>query len=330
MPKISIVVPVYQTEAYLNRCFDSIRSQSFSDFEVIVVDDGSTDRSGMICDYYSEMDSRFVVLHQNNQGQAAARNHALDWIFENSDSEWITFIDSDDWVHKKYLERLFQIALDNSAELVSCKLLRTASATEECTLFTVPYKCNAEECWTTLRRGEAYAGGRLIARKLFENMRFPVGRIYEDSVVICKVIFEAKKIVLIDDELYYYYLNPESTTGKTWSTKKLDAIAAHEDQLAYFKANGYHNAWKTTMDYYIRCLAKCADNLSNVDIERKRYYQTRAKLRKALFINKRYVSNWEKDKLRILGAAFPKEVGVLKFFKKKFNNILEVVLRGRA
>ena len=107
MPVISVIVPVYNVEKYLHRCVDSILAQTFTDFELILVDDGSPDNCGKICDEYAEKDSRIHVIHKVNGGLSDARNAGLDWAFANSNSEWVTFIDSDDWVDKYYLEYLY-------------------------------------------------------------------------------------------------------------------------------------------------------------------------------------------------------------------------------
>ena len=107
MPEISVIVPVYNTEQYLHRCVDSILAQTFTDFELILVDDGSPDNSGAICDEYAGKDQRIHVIHQSNGGRGLVRNAALNWIQTNSDSKWIAFVDSDDWIHPQYLEVLF-------------------------------------------------------------------------------------------------------------------------------------------------------------------------------------------------------------------------------
>lgn len=111
MPKISVIVPVYNVEPYLRKCIDSILNQSFTDFELILVDDGSTDRSGAICDEYVQMDARVRVFHTPNQGVSAARNWGLDQAL----GEWITFVDSDDWVEERYLSCFFQTELGPKA-----------------------------------------------------------------------------------------------------------------------------------------------------------------------------------------------------------------------
>ncbi len=125
MTEISIIVPVYNVEKFLPRCIDSILEQTYTNFELILVDDGSPDNCGRICDEYVEKDSRVAVIHQKNGGLSAARNAGLDWAFENSDSEWITFIDSDDWVHPLYLECLYNACIMNNLEIAVCNYLRT-------------------------------------------------------------------------------------------------------------------------------------------------------------------------------------------------------------
>ena len=117
MPMISVVVPVYKVEHYLHRCVDSILNQSYSDFELILVDDGSPDNCGMICDEYAAKDARIHVIHQQNGGLSAARNTGIDWLCENSDSKWLTFIDSDDWIHKDYLKILLEQAIKSGSRV---------------------------------------------------------------------------------------------------------------------------------------------------------------------------------------------------------------------
>ena len=113
MPEISVIVPVYKAEAYLHACVDSILSQTVSNFELILVDDGSPDGCGAICDDYAARDSRVRVIHQKNQGQAAARNHAL----AAAEGEWVCFVDSDDAVHPQMLECLRKAAAESGADM---------------------------------------------------------------------------------------------------------------------------------------------------------------------------------------------------------------------
>ena len=122
MPIISIIIPVYKAEAYLDRCVQSVLAQSMADFEVILIDDGSPDRSGAVCDAYAKQDERVRVIHQKNQGQAAARNAGIDCAFANSDSKWLTFIDSDDWVHPEYLQMLYDATMQDNTLISMCTM----------------------------------------------------------------------------------------------------------------------------------------------------------------------------------------------------------------
>lgn len=110
MPEISVIVPVYKVEKFLHRCVDSLLCQSFESFELILVDDGSPDHSGAICDTYAEKDPRIHVIHQKNGGLSAARNTGIDFVMANSNSHWLAFVDSDDWVHPDFLKRLYSVA----------------------------------------------------------------------------------------------------------------------------------------------------------------------------------------------------------------------------
>ena len=114
---ISVIVPVYGVENYLPACIDSILAQTHEDFQLILVDDGSPDRCGAICDEYAAKDSRIVVIHQENGGLSAARNTGIDWVFDNSESRWLNFIDSDDIVSPVYLETLYRCAAQNDADI---------------------------------------------------------------------------------------------------------------------------------------------------------------------------------------------------------------------
>ncbi|RGM21729.1 glycosyltransferase family 2 protein [Eubacterium sp. OM08-24] len=122
---ISVIVPVYKVEEYIYRCVDSILAQSFKDFELILVDDGSPDNCGKICDEYAQKDKRITVIHKENGGLSDARNTGIDWALKNSNSNWITFIDSDDWVHTDYLKNLYNAVKENNVDISVCGYVNT-------------------------------------------------------------------------------------------------------------------------------------------------------------------------------------------------------------
>ena len=162
MSKISVIVPVYKVEKYIHKCVDSILAQTFSDFELILVDDGSPDNCGKICDEYSEKDDRVVVLHKENGGLSDARNAGLDWVFEHSDSGWITFSDSDDWLRPTYLEALLNAADGKKlsiCDVVSKELMSqiTSTITRNMVCRQILRKiCIATIASILLLRGESY------------------------------------------------------------------------------------------------------------------------------------------------------------------------------
>ena len=207
MPEISVIVPVYKAEAYLHACIDSILSQTFSGFELILVDDGSPDGCGAICDDYAARDSRVRVIHQENQGQAAARNRAL----AAAKGEWVCFVDSDDAVHPQMLECLRQAAAGSGAAMSMCRMLEAPKIPED---FSAP----VEVSWERLSMEEAplvalfdagnYPGwvacAKLVRRELVQSYLFCPGRVYEDNEAVCHWIYGAKTIASIPYSLYFY------------------------------------------------------------------------------------------------------------------------------
>jgi len=249
MPTISVIVPVYKVEPYLCRCVDSILAQTFTDFELILVDDGSPDGCPAICDEYQEKDSRVVVIHQQNGGLSAARNAGIDWAFANSDSEWLTFIDSDDFVSENYLELLLHAAVENDAEIsMGCftsvqnddpvyfperhGMLQVFDHRPICSLLY-----NDKLHWSDLRYrmcSIVSAWGKLYKKSLFSECRFPEGRIHEDQGTTYKLLFRARKTVLIGDVIYFYRLNDESIMHRKFNIKRYDDLDLLKEAIMFF------------------------------------------------------------------------------------------------
>ena len=236
MPTISVIVPVYKVEKYIHRCVDSILSQTFQDFELILVDDGSPDNSGAICDDYAAKDSRVRVIHKENGGLSAARNTGIDWVFDHSDSQWLTFIDSDDWVHSEYLERLLCAAVENNVSVSVCNFIEV---NEENIDFN--YSILEAERWENQAFFQekpilaTIAWGKLYRRGIFTMLRYPAGKIHEDEFVTYKALFSEKFLSYINAPLYFYFNNSTSITRSAWSLKRLDAIAAIEERIDFFE-----------------------------------------------------------------------------------------------
>ena len=209
MPKVSIIAPVYKAEQYLNQCIDSILSQSFTDWELILVDDGSPDKSGAICDEYVAKDSRIQVIHKENGGVSSARNVALGRII----GDWLTFVDSDDCLYPNALQRWVEVAEQNNLDLIQCHFNREykegqveGEATEVLTAAQYADSENYLTCvWGTLFKSS-------IVKE--HSMRFDEKvRLGEDQIFLLSHMQHCKRIQRIGDVLYFYRDNEQSAVN---------------------------------------------------------------------------------------------------------------------
>lgn len=221
--KISIIIPVYKVEEYLETCLDSVLAQTYQNLEILLVDDGSPDRCGEICDRYAQKDKRIRVIHKKNEGVARARNTAL----ELASGDYISFMDSDDWIAPKAYEILYRGLKKYDAD---CSVGDCTRAYEKdgMLFFEKKEKQKEAECIEAkevigklLLQGSAI-WNRLFKRKLFEKIRFPQGRINDDEVTALHVLAECRKIVYVNQETYYYRIRANSITTAAFSLKKLD------------------------------------------------------------------------------------------------------------
>ena len=254
MAEISVIVPVYKAEAYLHACVDSILSQTYTDFEVFLVNDGSPDNCGAICDAYKEQDSRVRVIHQENQGQAAARNHAL----VQSSGKWICFVDSDDAIHPQTLQLLYNAALSAGTGISMCQMAESQHMPED---FLRPREGAAEvlpiDEQTLVRLYDAgeypswVACAKLIRRELVEAYPFREGRVYEDNEAVCRWVVGAEKLAWIREDLYFYRTNPISTTQRAFSLKKRDYLWALDSIIRFYHTLGYRTLMERFCDLFV-------------------------------------------------------------------------------
>lgn len=267
MPLISVIVPVYKVEPYLSRCIDSILTQTFTDFELILIDDGSPDNCRKICDKYAKKDKRIQVIHKENGGLSSARNAGIDWVFANSDSQWLTFIDSDDWIHPQYLELLLFGATSTNTDICVCEYTKTTEFSDfENFNNANTQKTSPEKIFVNHNVVAIIACCKLYKKSCFENIRYPLGKINEDQYTTYKILFEKKLISYLKVPLYYYYTNPDSIMNSTWSPQRLDAIGAFEEQIAYFQKNGHRDALvkaKQNLLWYIASQIKITKKTDN-------------------------------------------------------------------
>lgn len=225
---ISIIVPVYNVEKYLERCVNSILSQTYFDYEIILVNDGSSDTSGGICHrLVGKFPDRIKLIEQANKGQSSARNNGI----KVANGEYITFIDSDDYIDKEYLATLYGNIIKFKADVSCCSYLRTGKQIECVKNYynnNVILEGEAKLIYY-LEHDVVSACGKLYRKELFDNIKFPIGKINEDISTVFKVFIKGKRIVYNDSKLYFYYINNSSTTKSKFSEKNLDLICALEE-----------------------------------------------------------------------------------------------------
>ncbi|NME82447.1 glycosyltransferase [Clostridium sp. SM-530-WT-3G] len=232
---ISIIVPVYNVENYLGKCIDSIINQSFYDIEIILIDDGSTDNSGKICDQYKLKDNRIKVIHKINGGLSSARNCGLDI----AKGEYIGFVDSDDYIDKYMYEKMINNLKENNSDIVICDMNYYLNGTDiSNNKFRDFGVLNREDTllkYLNHSYFKSHAQNKLYKKYLFNNLRFPEGKLFEDVATFYKVIGNSNRISFVNEKLYYYNQgNGNSITKKKFNLKNLDLIDNVEDMLHFF------------------------------------------------------------------------------------------------
>ena len=274
-PLISVIVPVYQVEEYLERCVDSILNQSYHNLEIVLVDDGSTDKGGEICDRYSVQNANVKVIHQKNQGLSAARNTGI----EASTGEWICFVDSDDYIEENMLEILQRTSVEDLSDMVICGFVRCDD--EDHVIKVKSFERQCIDSYEALKRGMAEslfsaAWNKLIRRECLGAIRFPKGKIYEDEFTTYRIVDRCEKISLIDREFYHYTLRIGSITQNSYTVKNLDAMEAFYLKYLYFKEKGadYQRLKLSAGDVFAGLYYKCKESFHpNTEKEKNRVHE---------------------------------------------------------
>ena len=251
---ISVIIPVFNVEKYLRACLDSVLAQTLADFELLLIDDGSPDGSGRICDEYAQRDPRVRVFHQKNAGQAAARNFGV----TQAAAEWIAFVDSDDVVHPQYLELLYQGITVNNVQISICGYLKGDTLPGDFCAKTYDYdsemrELTAEVYFYTNKEDKLLddvVWKMIIAKKILEKYPFEIGRIHEDSAIVCYWLMEAKRIAFSTVPLYFYRENPSGTMLRSkYDVKHIDILWAYNQRIECYQNMGYdalvehHGKW---------------------------------------------------------------------------------------
>ncbi|MFZ7121851.1 MAG: glycosyltransferase family 2 protein [Eubacteriaceae bacterium] len=229
---ISVIVLVYNMENYLNECLKSISIQTYSNFEVILVDDGSSDNSGAVCDLFAKNDKRFKVIHRENGGVSIARNTGL----KAAKGRYVCFVDSDDWIRKELLEELINLLEKYCADIA------------ECCFFTEKNDCLYEKekvhCYSKHeymielleRTIDSYICGKLYKRELFNNNAFPIGKTLEDMLIMPEIIKKTSRIIKTNQKYYYYRTRLDSITRHSDYELRNHTALAEAFRLRYYIA----------------------------------------------------------------------------------------------
>lgn len=231
---ISIIVPVYNVEKYLNQCIDSIIKQTYTNLEIILIDDGSTDNSGKICDEYLSKDCRIKVLHKENGGLSSARNAGI----KICKGKYIGFVDSDDWIDATMYETLYERMLYFDADVIDCGYLKEyrniklkVNSNKEKVYFGEKL---IEECYlSNVTKPEVWC--KLYKRYIFNTIKFPLNKYYEDAFIFIPTLSLINKIVIIPACLYHYRQRKSAITKNIFNEKHLDVIELHNNEHKYIE-----------------------------------------------------------------------------------------------
>lgn len=312
---ISVIIPVYKVERYLENCVDSVRQQTYTNLEIILVDDGSPDRCPALCDEFAKQDERIKVIHKENGGLSDARNVGLD----NANGDYVTFVDSDDLILPNMIEILLSLCEENGAEMSMCQLVKCGELDTLDTLDTLSTQKNPTkiQSYTGPEKMKAYLADEIIepttwkkmySKRLFAHLRFPKGKIHEDTFTTYLLVDMANKIVVTSDIGYIYRQNSQGIMNSGFSPNRFHAVEAKLQQLGFIEKN-YPQLRKYARAEVIYSCNFCLQEMVQADCYHSDYDKEIQQLyRKYLF------SYLFATKVSLNGKA----VAVLAFFNIKF------------
>ena len=268
---ISVIIPIYNVEKYLMRCIKSVTGQTYANLEIILVDDGSTDSSGIICDNAAKVDSRIIVIHRENGGLSCARNSGL----EIYTGDYACFIDSDDFIDPNYIKTLYNMCKSNLCKISICSSISTSydnfDGIDNWDTFAFQkkneqydYNSNSIKLFNNnellniyygdLHNEIAVAWNKLYHRSVIKNTRYEPGIIHEDEATTFKFIYNAGRIAYTSKAMYYYFSRANSITGKGFSIKNLDILIGHQCRLDFYKFHNEKELYEKEYFYYMSAL----------------------------------------------------------------------------
>lgn len=272
-PKVSVIVPVYNTEKYLNRCLDSLVNQTLKEVEIVIVNDGATDSSPEIIDeYLKKYPDRFVYYTQQNSGQAVARNKAIDLC----NGEYIGFLDSDDFVKVEMFERMYEKAMQNDADYVACGYTDlTYEADKEIVLKQYVASKVAKETKDLFFGALASPFLHLYKRCIVQNsgVKFPEGVVYEDTAFYLNLVPHIKKIAVIEEPLAYRVRHSNSTMTTFRKEKVAQIFPVIDNILQYYQEHNFYETYRNEVDYFCVRVLLCSSMSRVVKVGNRKDYK---------------------------------------------------------
>lgn len=325
LPLISIIVPVFNSEKYLERCLSSIKDQTYKNLEIIVIDDGSTDGSLQIINDFQTIDNRFIVINQNNKGPGSARNKGL----QIAKGDYLAFVDSDDWIDLDMIHIMYDALKINKCDIAVCKLKQVYNQT--IVYNKKKYKSQVLDKTSSLRNlltvdWGFYSCNKMFKASLLNNIRYPEGVYFEDIRMIYKPFCRSEKNVFISEGLYFYTQRADSTTRTNSPSKMKNEIEAFEK---LWKEPEFNNLKKELSAIFLTALIKIGSKIksNNVIISKKevvnkisvycqdKYLNKKDKIRKRVFL---YLPGVYKIRY-IISNVISNNLGFIKNIYLKYN-----------
>ncbi len=304
---ISVIVPIYGVEKYLEECLKSIINQTYTNLEIILVDDGSPDNCGKICDEYLKKDNRIKVIHKNNGGLSDARNAGLDI----ANGEYIAFIDSDDCINEEFIQKLYYNCKNYKCDIAEANYIRFSNKIskdkqkENLEIFTNIQM--VERIYNRSTYGRTIVvWNKLYKKEIIKQYRFQKGKIHEDEFIMYKIFYENDiKIAVLNEILYYYRFTPNSIMNQKFDLRRLDKLEAYEERMKYFLEKKETNFYYLTLDKYLStilnyyALAKDSKDIQNILMDKfKKNYEIIWNFKNITLIKKiRYKLSYKQPKI---------------------------------
>lgn len=308
MPRVSIIVPVYKTEKYIRRCLDSVAGQTLDDIEIILIDDGSPDSCGEICEEYKRKDGRIRVIHQENQGVSAARNAGL----RIAAGEYIGFVDSDDYVESDMYEFLYGLAMENNADIAGCEFFDCYDG-QGCNIRSGTFCDKLDRIqgiqYVLESKTSVSVDNKIFRRNLFQGLEFREGIIFEDAYIIVDLLAKSDCVIFTDTQKYYYFHREDSITTQPFNEKFYNAVEAHD--YCYQVATSISDSLKKNA--LVKCcwarffvLDKMYSCSGSYNHEKEKEYINFLRRNRNIIMNNN-VLTWER-KLAFIGLFFNKRI----------------------